>query len=188
VITLALGLVLFLGIHLLPVAPSLRTAVAGRLGDKPYRGAFSLVSLVGLVLIVVGYRAAGPGEQLFAPVPAAIAIAPVAVTLAFILFAAANMRTHLRRALGHPMLYGTLIWSGVHLAANGDARSTLLFGAFFAWALVDLVSSIQRHAVKAFEPVARQDVIAIIAGLAVALVVMAFHRPLFGVAVVPFGV
>ena len=57
-ITLALGLVLFLGIHLLPVAPSLRTAVAGRLGDKPYRGAFSLVSLVGLVLIVIGYRAA----------------------------------------------------------------------------------------------------------------------------------
>ena len=187
-ITLALGLVLFLGIHLLPVAPSLRTAAAGQLGDRPYRGAFSLISLVGLVLIVVGYRAAGPGAQLFAPVPAAIAIAPIAVTIAFILFAAANMRTHLRRALEHPMLYGTLIWSGVHLAANGDARGTLLFGAFFAWALIDLVSAIQRHAVKTFEPVARQDVIAIVAGLAVALVVMAFHRPLFGVAIVPFGV
>jgi uncharacterized membrane protein len=186
--TLALGLVLFLGIHLMPIVPSLRTAVAARLGDKPYRGAFSLVSLVGLVLIVVGYRAAGPGAQLFAPVPAAIAIAPLAVTIAFILFAAANMRTHLRRALGHPMLYGTLIWSGVHLAANGDARSTLLFGAFFAWALIDLASVVQRHAVEAFEPVARQDLIAIVAGTAVALIVMMFHRPLFGVAVVPFGV
>ena len=184
---LALGLVLFLGIHLLPVVPSLRAATAARMGDKPYRGAFALVSLAGLVLIVIGYRAADPGTQLFAPMPLAIAIAPFAVTIAFILFAAANLRTHLRRALGHPMLYGTLIWSGVHLAANGDARSTLLFGAFFAWALIDLASAIKRHAVKTFEPLVRQDLIAIVAGIAVALVVMMFHRSLFGVAVVPFG-
>jgi len=186
-LTLALGLALFLGIHLLPVTPSWREAVALRLGDKPYRGMFSLVSLVGLVLIVVGYRVAGPGAQLFAPMPAAIAVAPVAMVIAFILFAVANMRTHLRRTFAHPMLYGTLIWSGVHLAANGDARGTLLFGAFFVWALVDLVSVVRRRAVRAFEPSARQDVIAIVAGVAVALVVMTFHRLLFGVAVVPFS-
>ena len=130
--TLALGLVLFLGIHLLPTVPALRAPIAERLGGGPYRGLFSVVSLAGLVLIVVGYRAAGPGERLFAPLPAAIAVAPVAMTISFILFAAANMRTHLRRISGHPMLLGTLIWSGVHLAANGDARGTLLFGAFAA--------------------------------------------------------
>lgn len=186
-LTLALGLAFFLGIHLLPVIPSLREAAALRLGDKPYRGVFSLVSLAGLVLIVVGYRAAGPGAQLFTPMPAAIAVAPVTMVIAFILFAAANMRTHLRRAIAHPMLYGTLIWSGVHLAASGDARGTLLFGAFFVWALVDLVSVVQRRAVRTFEPAARQDVIAIVAGVAVALVVMTFHRLLFGVAVVPFS-
>ena len=186
--TLALGLVLFLGIHLLPALPRVREGVATGLGDKPYRGLFSLVSLAGLVLIVVGYGAAGPGAQLFSPVPAAVAAAPLAMVIAFILFAAANMRTHLRRALVHPMLYGTLIWSGVHLAANGDARGTLLFGAFFAWALVDLVSVVKRRAIKVFEPTLRQDVIAVAAGLVVALVVMTFHRQLFGVAVVPFGV
>lgn len=185
---LALGLVLFLGIHLLPTVPALRAPIAGRLGDGPYRGLFSLVSLVGLVLIVVGYYVASPGPQLFAPLPAAIAVAPVAMTLSFVLFAAANMRTHLRRALGHPMLLGTLIWAGVHLAANGDARGTLLFGAFFAWALVDLASAVHRRAVKSFEPTARHDVIAIVAGAGIALLVMTFHRPLFGVAVVPFGV
>ena len=186
--TLALGLVLFLGIHLLPAVPALRTAIAERLGDRPYRGLFSVVSLAGLVLIVVGYRAAGPGERLFAPLPAAIAVAPVAMTLSFVLFAAANMRTHLRRALGHPMLLGTLIWAGVHLAANGDARGTLLFGAFAAYALVDLASAVQRRAVKSFEPTARHDAMAIVAGVGIALLVMTFHRPLFGVTVVPFGV
>ncbi len=185
---LALGLALFLGIHLVPTVPSARGAVAARLGDKPYRGLFSLISFAGLALIVVGYRSAEPGAQLFAPVPAAIAIAPIAMTLSFILFAAANMRTYLRRALGHPMLLGTAIWAGVHLAANGDARGTLLFGSFLAYALVDLASAIRRRAVKAFEPVARQDGIAVAAGVVIALVVMIFHRILFGHAVVPFGV
>lgn len=186
--TLALGLVLFLGIHLVPAAPNLRAALAGRMGDGPYKGVFSLVSLAGLVLIVVGYRAAGPGAQLFAPLPAAIAAAPYAVTLAFVLFAAANMRTHLRRALRHPMLLGTLIWAAVHLLANGDMRGTVLFGAFVAYALADLASAAGHRAVKTFEPTARHDVIAIVAGIAVALLVMTFHRLLFGVAVVPFGV
>lgn len=185
---LALGLALFLGIHLLPVATPLRDRIKAKLGDGPYRGLFSLVSIAGLVLIVVGYRAAGRGEPLFAPSPAAIAVAPYAVTLAFVLFAAANLRSHLRGTLQHPMLLGLLIWAGVHFAANGDARGTLLFGAFFAYAVVDLAAAIKRRAVKVFEPVARHDVIAVVAGVAVALIVMAFHRALFGVAVVPFGV
>ena len=185
---LVAGLVLFLGIHLLPVAVPLRNALSSRLGANGYRGAFSLVSLAGLVLIVVGYRAAGPGERLFASWPAAIAVAPYAVALSFILFAAANMRTHIRKTLQHPMLLGVLIWSGVHLLANGDTRGTVLFGAFVAWGLVDLASAVSRHAVKTFEPTARQDVIAIVAGIVLAIVVMIFHRVLFGVAVVSFGV
>ena len=184
---LALGLVLFLGIHLLPTVPATRNALAARLGDRGYRGVFALVSFAGLVLIVVGYRSAGPGAQLFAPMPLAIAIAPLAMTVSFILFAAANMRTHLRRALAHPMLLGTLIWAGVHLAANGDARGTLLFGSFLAYAVVDLVSAIRRRAVRAFEPTVRQDVIAVVAGVVIALAFMAFHRVLFGHAVVSFG-
>jgi len=185
---LVVGLVLFLGIHLLPVVPPLRDAVRSRLGTNGYRGAFTIASLAGIVLIVVGYRAAGPGEQLFAPLPAAIAIAPYAVTLSFILLAAANMRTHIRKTLRHPMLLGVILWSAVHLCANGDARGTVLFGSFLAWALVDLASAVQRNAAKQFEPVARQDVIAIVSGVVLALVVMMFHRMMFGVAVVPFGV
>jgi uncharacterized membrane protein len=184
---LVVGLVLFLGIHLLPAAPPLRNAVSERLGPSGYKGAFTLLSLAGIVLIVVGYRAAGPGAQLFAPSPAAIAIAPYAMVLSFILFAAANMRTHLRRMVRHPMLAGVLVWAAIHLCANGDTRGTVLFGAFVAWALVDLASAVSRKAVKEFEPVARQDAMAIGGGVLVALVVMVLHRALFGVAAVPFG-
>lgn len=184
---LAAGLALFLGAHLVPAAPALRAALVARLGPNAYRGVFTALSLGGLVLIVVGYRAASPGERLFAPLPAAIAIAPWAMTVAFVLFVAANLRAHLRRVLRHPMLLGTLIWSGIHLLANGDARGTLLFGAFLAWAALDLASASARRAVKTFEPTFRHDAVAIGAGVLAAVAAMALHRPLFGPAVVPFG-
>jgi uncharacterized membrane protein len=184
---LALGLILFLGIHLLPTVPRLRALLFARLGEKPYKGGFSLVSALGLLLIVFGYAHAPAGPQLFAPWPAAIRIAPYAIPVSFVLFASANMRTHIRRTLRHPMLLGLLLWAGVHLLANGEAKATLLFGAFFAYAVVDLLSALGRHAVKSFVPDARQDAVALVAGIALALLVMFFHRALFGVAVVGWG-
>jgi uncharacterized membrane protein len=182
------GLVLFLGIHFLPAVPPMREGVVARWGEQRYKGIFSLVSGLGLVLVVAGYAYSGERVHVFDPVPAARAIAPPAMIVSFILFAAANMRGHLRAFLRHPMLLGVLIWSGVHLLANGDRAGTLLFGAFFAYAVIDLGSAIARGAVKSFVPVVRHDVIAVAGGSVVALAVMTFHRMLFGVAVVPFGV
>ena len=185
---LAAGLVVFLGIHLLPTIPTLRRGLVKRLGESGYKSMFTLVSAAGLVLIVVGYRSAPADVRLFAPSSAAQAIAPVAMTLAFILFAAANMRGHLRHALKHPMLLGLLIFSGVHLLANGDLRGTVLFGALFAYAVVDLASAIARNAVKAFVPRRKFDIMAVVGGAVAAFGVMVLHRMFFGVPVVAFGV
>lgn len=184
---LIIGLVLFLGIHLVPALPSLRAGIVAQWGEQRYKGVFSLVSLAGLASIVAGYYFGERGPQLFAPVAAARAIAPEAMVLSFILLAAANMRGHLRRVIVHPMLLGLLIWSAVHLLANGDLRGTILFGAFFAYAVVDLVSAIARRAAKTFEPGTRFDVMAVVGGIVLALLVMAVHRWLFGVRVVSFG-
>ena len=186
--TLVAGLVLFFGVHLVPAVPLARSALATPWGENRYKGAFSLISALGLVLIVAGYALSDDRTRVFAPVPAARAIAPYAMVVSFILFAAANMRGHLRRSIRHPMLLGLLIWSTVHLLANGDRTGTVLFGAFAAYAIVDLVSAVARGAVKSFEPTVKHDVIAVLGGTAVALAVMIFHRLLFGVAVVPFGV
>lgn len=184
---LVAGLIVFLGVHLVPALPGIRAGLAARWGERPYRGIFSLVSFAGLALIIAGYAKSGPGPRLFEPSAAAIAVAPYAVTLALILFAAANMRGHTRRVVKHPMLLGLAIWAGVHLAANGDLRGTILFASFLAYAAIDFVSVLRRGAVKAFDPVPRHDLIAVVAGIAVALALMALHRPLFGVAVVPWG-
>jgi len=185
---LVIGLVLFLGIHLLPVVTGVRNALFNRLGEKAYKGMFSLVSAAGLVLIVVGYAQAPSEPRLFNPFPAAIMAAPLVMIISFVLLAAANMRTYIRHRLKHPMLIGVGLWAGVHLLANGEAKASLLFGAFLAYAAIDLVSAVGRGAVKSFTPVGRQDAMAVGAGIVLALLVMAFHRQLFGVMAVHWGV
>jgi uncharacterized membrane protein len=109
------------------------------------------------------------------------------VTLAFVLFAAANMRTHIRRTLRHPMLLGLMLWSGVHLLANGDLTGTILFGSFLAYSVVDLVSATQRGAVKLFVPTWKHDVIAVVGGLVLAYLTIRFHPSVFGTGPVALG-
>jgi len=184
---LVAGLVVFLGIHLVPAIPILRRGLVSRLGERRYKGLFSLASAAGLALIIAGYAHAPTGVRVFSPSAAAIAVAPVAITLAFILFAAANMRGYLRHTLQHPMLIGLAIWSAVHLLANGDLRGTVLFGAFLGFATLDLASAINRQAVKAFDPSFKFDIMAVFGGLVAAVTVMALHRFLFGVPVAAFG-
>jgi uncharacterized membrane protein len=149
---------------------------------------FSVASLLGLVLIVAGYMLSDQRQRVFAPWPEARAAAPIVMVLSFILLAAANMRSHIRRVLRHPMLLGVILWSGVHLLANGDLRGTVLFGAFLAWALVDLASAFARPSAKTFSPDVKRDVMAIVGGFILALLTMTVHRVLFGPAVVSFGI
>ena len=59
---LVAGLIVFLGMHLVPTVPALRTSLVDRWGDRPYRGIVSLASLVGILLIVWGYGRAPRGE------------------------------------------------------------------------------------------------------------------------------
>ena len=180
---LVLGLALFLGIHLLPVLPALRTRLLARLGEGPYKGLFSIVSAAGLTLIIGGWWMRPPPVQVFAPFPEARAAAPILVSIAFVLFAAANMRTHLRARLRHPMLIGLALWSGTHLLANGDLASTILFGSFLAYSIVDLASAVHRGARKPFEPSWVHDAIAIASGAILAGLTIRYHAQLFGVAV-----
>ena len=185
---LVAGLALFLASHLVPAMPGMRASLVARLGPVTYRIVFSLVSLGALAAIVLGYIRADRGEQLFAPVQAARAAAPYAMTLAFILFASSRAPSHIRATVKHPLLLGTLIWSTVHVLANGDLRGTVLFGTFLVYALADLASVAKRDPIASFVPRARADAIAVVAGIAISLLVMAFHRVLFGPRVVLFGV
>lgn len=135
---LVAGMVVFFGVHLFPIAATARSRLIGRIGLGAYKGFFSVVALLGLLLIVIGYRDA-PFEPVYPPIDAARGLAHAVMPLAFILVAGANMKSNLKRFVRHPLSLGVLAWALVHLAANGDLASVLLFGGFAAFSVIDML-------------------------------------------------
>ena len=179
------GLTLFVVLHLIPSVPPLRAGLVARMGDMPYRGAFSIVAFASLVMVVWGYSAI-PFEPVYSPPSwgrhAAMGLVPVAL----VLFAAANMPTHIRAVVRHPMLLGLLVWALAHLAANGDLRSVVLFGAFAGFAVVAAVSAVARGKGPDRDKAPRlgMDAAAIVSGAIVAGLLAYFHAALFGMPVI----
>ena len=138
------GLLLFIGAHLVPTQPALRQALIGRIGEGPYKGAFSLISAVGLVLLVFGYGQmqglARGNPQLWVPPVWTKHLVFLLMVPAMILLVAAYVPSGIRTAVGHPMLIALMLWALGHLLANGDLASVLLFGSFLAYAVYDRIS------------------------------------------------
>jgi uncharacterized membrane protein len=188
---LVLGLLAFLGVHSVKMlAPAWRAGMIARLGPFGWRAGYSVVSLVGLGLIILGFAQAGPEAPLYAP-PLFLRHLNALFTLAaFILIAASYVpANHLKAAIGHPMLAGVKLWAFGHLLANGTPRDILLFGAFLFWAIADFAVSRRRDraACVVYPPgTALGDVIAAIAGGGFwALFAFSLHQRWIGVA--PFG-
>ncbi len=134
---LVLGLVLFLGIHCSRVFfEGARSRFIADKGEKTWKGIYSLVSAVGLALIVLGYAQARQAPTvLWAPMPGAAHMAALLTLIAFVMFAAVYVPGNaIKAAVGHPMLLGTKIWALAHLLANGNLADLLLFGGFLVWA------------------------------------------------------
>lgn len=144
-LVLIIGLIVFLGVHLLPTAPGLRGELRDRLGANGYRAAFSLASILGFVLIVYGWRLS-PTVVLWSP-PVAFHYLTLALMLpAMILVVAAYVpENSIKAGLGHPMILGVKTWAFAHLLSNGDLASLLLFGSFLAWAIYDFRSARRRE-------------------------------------------
>src|SRR5574337_274910 len=130
--TLIVGLLLFLGVHSTRIlAEDVRGQAIVRLGEGPWKGIYSLLSLVGLALIVWGFGAwRVRAATLWAPPTFTrhIAIALMLVSLVLI-GAYIFKRSHIAVAVHHPMLWGVAVWSAAHLLANGSTADVILFGA-----------------------------------------------------------
>ncbi|MYF07787.1 MAG: NnrU family protein [Rhodospirillaceae bacterium] len=175
------GLALFMAVHLIPKAPRLRLALVGRLGAKPYRGAFSAVALLALAVVVWGFSRS-PVEQVYAPPAWGHPVSMILTPIALVLFAAANMPTRIRALVRHPMLLGLLLWAFAHLLANGEIRSLVLFGGFAAFAAVEIASAAARGKGPPKEPPPRiaMDIAAVVVGAIAAGLLAGFHGVLFG--------
>jgi uncharacterized membrane protein len=141
VLPLVLGLLLFLGVHSIRiVADGWRTRQLARLGMMRWKGLYSLISVLGLALIIWGYGRSRMSPDLWQPPFWTLHLAAPLTLLAFILiFAAYVPRNHIKQWVGHPMLASVVLWALGHLLANGRLGAVLLFGGFLLWAALDFV-------------------------------------------------
>ena len=184
---LLLGLVVFLGTHAFTMARGPRAALVARLGEGPYKGLYSLVSVIGIVLIAYGFAhyRANAFVELWSPPVWTRHLALLLVWIAFILFVAAYLPGRIKAGAKHPMLAAVKIWAFAHLLANGDLGSLVLFGAFLAWAVAARISLKRReravvrdHGGPAAAPArGRNDLLALAVGTAAFLVFAIWLHP-----------
>lgn len=191
---LIVGLILFLGIHLLPTSPELRDGLKERLGETTYKILFSLLSLAGLIVIVLGFHKLQlhPGKNpiLWYPPIWTRHIAVALMLPAMILLVASVIPSRIRTATRHPMLVAIKIWALAHLLANGDLAALLIFGSFLAFAVYDRISVKKRGArgpLGAAQPAgALNDVLVVVIGVGLyAALLFGGHQWLIGVSPIP---
>jgi len=125
--------VLFLGVHSVRiVADGWRTQTLARMGEMPWKGLYSLVSAVGLALIVWGYGLARQQPVVLWVPPIGMRHAAALLTLiAFVLLAATYVpRNAIKARLHHPMVLAVKTWALGHLISNGNLADVALFGGF----------------------------------------------------------
>jgi uncharacterized membrane protein len=185
---LILGLILFLGVHSLRIfADPWRSAQIARLGEGPWKGLYSLASIVGFVLLLWGFgRARAATVVLWSPPFWTHYVALVLTLIAFVLIVAAYVPgTRIKSWVHHPMVLGVKVWAFAHLISNGTLADVVLFGSFLVWAIADFASSRRRdRAAGTVYPAGAvgKDAVAVVVGV-VAWAVFAFwlHGWLFRV-------
>ena len=187
-LVLIAGLVIFLANHSVRIfAEDWRQGLIARIGEGPWKGLYSLVSIVGLVLIVWGYGLSRLDPVVLWSPPIWTKHLAIALNLvAFVLLAAFIVPAGwIKARLGHPMILSVKVWAFAHLLANGTLADLLLFGSFLVWAIADFAASRRRDRAQGTVRIAgpaRNDLIA--AGLGVVLwgaILLRLHLWVIGV-------
>lgn len=136
---LSLGVLLWALTHLfVSIGAAARAQLIGRIGPGPYKGLFSLVLVLALLLIVVGWRAMAP-VSLYVPPLALRHLTLLLVPIAVVLFLSARLPTDIKRIIRHPQLTGVKLWALAHLLSNGETRSVILFTGLLAWGVLEVI-------------------------------------------------
>jgi len=169
--TLVLGLILFIGVHSVSIVNEpWRDRMAVRLGEMPWKGIYSLLAIVGLILIIQGYGSARMDPVVLYTPPAWLRhVAFLLLLPVFPLLIAAYFPGRIKAAVKHPMILSVKLWAVAHLLANGTLADVLLFGGLLAWAVADRISMKRRvqRPLPGPPEAGRNDIIAVVAGLVV---------------------
>lgn len=183
---LILGLALFAGGHVFVTMREQRASAIKQLGDVPYKAVFSVVALLGLILIGWGFGQYRATEwvDVWNPPNWTRHVTVLLTWPAIICVVAAYVPGDIKRTLKHPMLVGVKLWAVAHLISNGDLGSIILFGSILAWAVFDRIS-LKRRTDPGGPPIPvggrRNDIIAIVVGSVLYLALgLLFHPIVIG--------
>jgi len=142
---LLLAMAVFVGSHFVLSTLAVRAGIVRAIGENGFRLLYSAIAVASLAWVITAYRAA-PLLQLW-PDPPQLRYLPIALMpFACILVVAGVTTSNVTMFAGeryadgprpvwgivtvtrHPALWGIALWSVVHLLANGDAASLILFG------------------------------------------------------------
>lgn len=185
---LILGIVLFLGLHLIRVvAPGLRTSLIASLGEAGWKVAYSAASVIALIVLIYGFGEARDMTPVWSPPFWMSHITILLMLFAMICLVAALLPAgHIAVRTKHPMVLSVKIWALAHLLSNGDGAAILLFAAFLAWGVILRISLKRRErageiTLRPFVS-AKYDLYAIIIGAIVwALIIWKLHAWIIGV-------
>ena len=179
---LIVGLILFIGSHVFTALRAPRQQVIERVGENVYKAVYSLISVIGIVLIAYGYARYRAAEWTVIWNPPAWTrhVTALLVWPAMIAAVAAYSPGRIKVALKHPLLVGTKLWAVAHLISNGDLGSIVLFGSVLAWAVFDRIT-LKRRTDPGAPPIpvggATKDVIAVIGGTVLYFVLAFWFHP-----------
>jgi uncharacterized membrane protein len=181
-IVLAIGVVLFAVLHLVPAVPAAKVAMKARTGERAYGMVYGLASVVAIVLIVIGWRNAS-----FIPVyepPSWGRHGNFGFTfVAFLFLGIFLFRGKWRQITRFPMGIAVVIWAVGHLLANGDWASIILFGGLMGYGLLHIALGVANGVRPTAEVRAGHDLMAMLVGLALYAAMTQLHPVVTGVPV-----
>ena len=178
---LYLGMVLFALPHVFSLLfPAVRNRLSARLGENAYKGGYSIASLLGIVLIALGYwqerNGAMAGVSYYEPVAAVRHLSLTLVLIGFILIASRDGKGYIRKWVRHPFSIGFGLWALGHLLSNGEIYVVPIFAMFLTLSILDIALGFARNGPHHFQPQIKRDCIAVVAGLiATAIFAFGFH-------------
>lgn len=180
-VVMLIGIGLFFGLHTYSALRSRDPVKDIRIGRETlYMAVYSVVSIVGLALIIIGYRQWGPSEALYQGATWTYWLAAILMAPALVLFTAGNLPPgRIRYWVGHPMVMGTLLWASAHLLTGFSLRSALLFAPFALWAALDFLMATRREP-KPVIPAAKWDIFALIVGIGAYLLLLMWGHAALG--------
>jgi uncharacterized membrane protein len=141
------GLLIFLGTHSIRVLDeALRTRLIAQLGEIPWKGLYSILSIGGLALLIYGYGLARQAPVPLYELPLGVRHASTLLSwFAMVLLLAAYIPGNwFKVKWRHPMVLGVKLWAFAHLLANGNLADVILFGSFLLWAVASFSAARKR--------------------------------------------